>query len=85
MIPQLAVINVHSGHRRHRFWVPLLPLWLVLLPLVVLLLPFYVVGCLVAGVRPVRTLSGIWQLLAAAKGAQVDVTRGTTATSIRIR
>ena len=85
MIPQVAVITVHSGRHRRRLWVPLLPLWLVLLPFAVLVVPFFLVGCLVARVRPVRALSGIWQVLVAVKGAQVDVTRGATSTSIGVR
>jgi hypothetical protein len=85
MIPQVAVINLHSGRRERRLWVPLLPLWLVLAPFVLLALPLFVIGCLVSGVRPLGALSGIWQVLCALRGARVDVTRGTTATSIDIR
>lgn len=85
MIPQVAIVNVHSGHRRHRLWIPLSVLWLVLAPFVLLLLPLFLIGCLVSRVRPLRALSGIWQVLSAAKGAEIDVTHGTTAASIRIR
>ncbi len=76
MIPLVATVRVRVRHEDgggFRLWlpVPLVILWLLLLPIAVVLLPVFVIACLAARLRPLRTLSALWSVLSALGGTDV--------------
>lgn len=85
-MPQLLIVQIHSGHgRRRRLWVPLLPVVLVLSPVLVLAAIALVVGCLVLRVNPLRALYVSCLLLWSLSGTEVEIERGERLALIKVR
>lgn len=85
MIPQIVTVRYQSRpDRRHRIWIPLLPIYLLLTPL----LPLIIIGLVIAGahyrVNPLRAVVALARLLASLGGIQVNVTQGTTNFQVKL-
>lgn len=85
MIPQVVTVKYQSRpDRRHRIWIPLLPIYLLLTPLLPLIIIAVVVGCAVYRANPIRILVALTRLLASLGGITVDVQQSTTKVQIRL-
>ena len=85
MIPQIITVRYQSRpDRRHRFWIPLLPVYLLLSPL----LPLIIIGLVVAGARyrvnPVHAAAALTRLLAGLGGLQINIAQGTTDVHVKL-
>jgi hypothetical protein len=67
-----------------RLWLPLFLLWLILLPLLLLALPFLFVAALVFGFSLLRSLGGVFALLAGTRGTRVEVENRGTHVSVKL-
>jgi hypothetical protein len=86
MMPQLVTVRVRRPARRPiRLWIPLLPIVLVFSPLLVLSILVGVVACVMYRINPVRALGGMWRLLSALSGVQLDIEQARTAVLVTIR
>jgi hypothetical protein len=85
MIPQLVTVRYQSRpHKRHRFWVPLLPIYLLLTPLLPLIIIALVIACAHYRTNPLRVLVSLTRLLASLGGFTVDITQGTTHVLVKL-
>ena len=85
MMPQLVTVRIRRANgRRHRFWVPVLPIALVLSPLLILATVVAAVACLIYSINPFRALGGMWRLFSALRGSRIDVEQGRTAVLVSI-
>lgn len=74
MIPNLAVIQIQSPHRRgFRLWLPLFLLWIPLLLLAPLILLVVLVACLAVRINPWRAVAIFWGILCSLPGTDVHV------------
>jgi hypothetical protein len=85
MIPQVVSVKYQSRpDRRHRIWLPLLPIYLLLTPLLPLAIIALVIGCAHYRVNPLRILIALTRLLASLGGLHIDVAQGTTHVKIKL-
>ena len=85
MMPQLVTVRIRTGNgRKHRFWVPVLPIALVFSPLLILAGVVAVIACLIYHINPFRALGGMWRLFTALRGSRVDVEHGRSAVLVTI-
>ena len=74
MIPQLVTVGMRrTGHRFHRFWIPVVPAAVVLSPLLLLAVLAGLVACRVYRISPAGALRGAGQLLWALPGTRVEI------------
>jgi len=85
MMPQLVTVRIRRANgRRHRFWVPVLPIALVLSPLLILATVVAAVACVIYHINPFRALGGMWRLFSALRGSRFDIEQGRTAVFVAI-
>jgi hypothetical protein len=85
-MPVLARLGLRvGGGRRFRLWIPLPLVYLLLAPLLVLAMPVLLVLCLHAAVNPVRLLAVAGRILAATRGAAVEVESREVSFLVHIR
>jgi hypothetical protein len=74
MIPYSSSVATRvRPSRQFRLWIPFGLVWVLLLPVVLLFAPLVFLGCLLAGVGPLR---GVWvygQLFNALRGLRLEV------------
>jgi hypothetical protein len=84
--PLSASVHVKPAGWRFglRLWLPLFLLWLILLPLLILALPLLFIASLVFRFSLWRSLRAGTGVLAATRGAQVEVDNRNTRVSVKL-
>lgn len=74
MIPFVATVNVRGREDRTlRLWIPLFLLWIVLVPVGIVLAPFFLIGCLIFWVDPLRVVATAWSIVTAFRHTELAV------------
>jgi hypothetical protein len=85
VIPNLAVIQIQSPHRRgFRLWIPLFLLWIPLLLLAPLILLAVLVVCLAGRINPWRAIAAFWAIVCSLPGTHVHVRAQGSQVLVRI-
>jgi len=84
MIPLFAVVRWHTGRRQLGMWLPLFLAWLLLLPLLLVLSPFFVIGCLLARMNPLRMTATCWQVVTGLRGTNIELQHGERHFQVRM-
>lgn len=86
MMPQLVTVRFkRPNHRTIRLWVPVLLVVLLLSPILILALLGGIVVGYVYGIDSLRTLRGVWRVIAALPGTRFDIEYDRTAFLVIIR
>jgi hypothetical protein len=86
MIPQLVTVRWRrSDGRRHRLWVPVVPVVLVLSPLLLLAVLGGMIACLIFHISPTGALRGVGRVLWSLPGARFEMEQGRAAVLVSVR
>lgn len=85
MIPQLVTVRCRRRDgRRHRFFIPVLPVVLLLSPVLTLAVLGGLIACVIFEVSPVGALRGFGRLLWALPGTRFEIEDGGTAVQVHV-
>ncbi len=85
MIPMFMVLRIRQGDgKAFSLWLPLFILWILLAPLVFLALPLLLLVVLILGMKPLKFVTALWDVLCCSRGLRVEVAGKRNSVYIRV-